>query len=162
MEEKADEACKHYLEKSLEYDAENPESLQLMASYWLSKENIDEAKKCIIQSVDSWLPKYIELSNGKGEACLDPAQVVPMTYDSRINTSRILTEVQEYDKSISVLEQLIEEDDEVVVVWYMLGWVNFLKGEDYFSNAKFYLKKANQVSFSLNLSSLFSLKAIIR
>jgi hypothetical protein len=27
----------------------------------------------------------------------------------------------------------------------MLGWVNNLKGEDYRSNAKFYLKKADQV-----------------
>jgi hypothetical protein len=27
----------------------------------------------------------------------------------------------------------------------MLGWVNNLKGEDYRSNAKFYLKKANEV-----------------
>jgi hypothetical protein len=30
-------------------------------------------------------------------------------------------------------------------VWYMLGWVNNLKGEDYRSNAKFYLKKADEV-----------------
>ena len=27
----------------------------------------------------------------------------------------------------------------------MLGWVNYCKGEDYFSNAKFYLKKAKEV-----------------
>jgi hypothetical protein len=27
----------------------------------------------------------------------------------------------------------------------MLGWVNYSRGEDYYSNAKFYLKKANEV-----------------
>jgi hypothetical protein len=27
----------------------------------------------------------------------------------------------------------------------MLGWVNYLKGQDYYSNSKFYLKKANEV-----------------
>ncbi len=33
----------------------------------------------------------------------------------------------------------------------MLGWVNYLKGDDYFSNAKFYLKKANEVFFQDSL-----------
>ena len=28
----------------------------------------------------------------------------------------------------------------------MLGWVNYCKGEEYYSNAKFYLKKANEVN----------------
>jgi hypothetical protein len=27
----------------------------------------------------------------------------------------------------------------------MLGWVNYCKGEDYYSNSKFYLKKADEV-----------------
>ena len=27
----------------------------------------------------------------------------------------------------------------------MLGWVNYSKGQDYYSNAKYYLKKANEV-----------------
>ena len=42
---------------------------------------------------------------------LDPTQAITLTYDSRINTSRILTEVNEYDKSINVLEQLIENSE---------------------------------------------------
>jgi hypothetical protein len=29
----------------------------------------------------------------------------------------------------------------------MLGWVNYSRGEDYYSNAKFYLKKANEVIY---------------
>jgi hypothetical protein len=26
-----------------------------------------------------------------------------------------------------VLESLVEEDDEVVATWYLLGWMNFLR-----------------------------------
>lgn len=54
MEEDAADNCKMYLDKSLEYDSKNPESLQLMASYWLSKDEIEEAKKAILESLDSW------------------------------------------------------------------------------------------------------------
>lgn len=144
MEEDAENLCKFYLDKSIEYDPKNPETLQLLASYWLSKDDIELAKKLILDSVENWLPKYTEAcENGP---LVDPSQAITLSYDSRINTARILTEVEEYDKAVTVLEQLVEEDDEVIYIWYMLGWVNYCKGEDYFSNAKFYLKKANEVN----------------
>jgi hypothetical protein len=120
MEENAESLCKNYLDKSLEYDNKNPETLQLLASFWLSKEDIEQAKKAILESLDNWLPKYIEAS--ESGPLVDPTQAISLTYDSRINTTRILTEVEEFDKAITVLEQLIEEDDEVVVVicyWYL-------------------------------------------
>lgn len=143
MEEDAENLCKFYLDKSIEYDPKNPETLQLLASYWLSKDDIDQAKRFIIESVENWLPKYTEAC--ESGPLVDPSQAITLSYDSRINTARILTEVEEFDKAVTVLEQLVEEDDEVIYIWYMLGWVNYCKGEDYFSNAKFYLKKANEV-----------------
>lgn len=88
------------------------------------------------------MPKYKAADE---EGLIDPAQVIGLSYDSRLNTSRILTEVDEYDHAIVVLEQLLDEDDEVVYVWYMMGLVNDLKGDDYKSNAKYYLKKADEV-----------------
>lgn len=127
MEENADVSCKSFLEKSLEYDAKNPESLQLFASYWLSKNENEQAKKFILESLDLWLPKYIE-ANENG-VMIDPTEAISLTYDSRINTTRILTEVEEFDKAITVLEQLIDEDDEVVVVRSLWGrdkFFNFL------------------------------------
>jgi tetratricopeptide (TPR) repeat protein len=117
MEENAADLCKSNLDKSLYYDPKNPESLQLLASYWLSKDNLDEAKKSILESLDVWLPKYLEAEDAG--PLVDPSQAITLTYDSRINTSRILTEVQEYDKAVTVLEQLIDEDDEVVVVIFI-------------------------------------------
>lgn len=53
---------------------------------------------------------------------VDPSQAITLTYDARINTSRILTEVQEFDHALIVLEQLVEEDDEVVVVTILRIW----------------------------------------
>ena len=144
MEEDAADHCKQFLDKSLEYDPKNPESLQLLASYWLSKEEFDMARKSILDSLDNWMPQYLEAE--KSGPLVDPSQAIALTYDARINTSRILTEVKEFDKALQVLEQLVEEDDEVVVIWYMLGWVNYCKGEDYYSNAKYYFKKANEVN----------------
>jgi uncharacterized protein YecA (UPF0149 family) len=123
MEENAENECKTFLEKSLEYDDKNAETLQLFASYWISKENTSEAHDKIIESFNIWMPKYLKLAEesttgGAGISDLiDMSQACILTYDSRINTSRILTEVQEYDKAIQVLEQLVDEDDEVVVVF---------------------------------------------
>lgn len=145
MEEEAENLCKTFLDKSLEYDSKNPEALQLLASYWLSKDDLDQAKKYILESVEVWLPKYIEAS--ESGPLVDPSQAITLSYDSRINTGRILTEVEEYDKAVTVLEQLVEEDDEVIYVWYMLGWVNYLKGEEYYTNSKFYLRKAEEVFY---------------
>lgn len=51
-----------------------------------------------------------------------------------------------YDEAINVLDSLALEDEESVDVWYLLGWTNYLKGEDYHGNAKFYLRKAKKVS----------------
>lgn len=119
MEENAADLCKSSLDNSLKYDPKNPEALQLLASYWLSKENLDEAKKSILESLDVWLPKYMEAE--EAGPLVDPSQAITLTYDSRINTSRILTEVQEYDKAVTVLEQLIDEDDEVVVVIFQIS-----------------------------------------
>ena len=114
MEDNADQICKSFLDKSLEFDSQNPEALQLMASYWLSKEDNEQAKQNILASIGIWMPKYVEAA-GNGPM-VDASQVITLSYDSRINTARILSEIQDYDKAADVLDQLIDEDDLVVVV----------------------------------------------
>ena len=47
--------------------------------------------------------------------------------------------------STEVLELLLDEDEDVPDVWYMLGWANYLQGADYAANARHYLSKARQV-----------------
>ena len=51
------------------------------------------------------------------------------------------------ENGISVLKakSAIDENDEDVQVWYMLGWVSYLQGEDYKGNSRHYLSKAKEV-----------------
>lgn len=44
-----------------------------------------------------------------------------------------------------MLELLLDEDEDVPNVWYMLGWANYLQGVDYAANARHYLSKARMV-----------------
>ena len=44
-----------------------------------------------------------------------------------------------------VLETLLDEDDEVPDVWYLLGWANYLQGSEYYSNSRHYLQKGKEV-----------------
>ena len=48
-------------------------------------------------------------------------------------------------EATDVLETLLDEDDEVPDVWYLLGWANYLHGKDYYNNARHYLAKAKEV-----------------
>ena len=62
----------------------------------------------------------------------------------------MLVELEEWDKSVQVLDGLIEEDDEIVDAWYLLGWVNKLRSEQekdelFLGNARYYLTKAKEV-----------------
>jgi len=41
-----------------------------------------------------------------------------------------------FQLAVEVLETLLEENDEVVDVWYLIGWANHLLGEDYKENAR--------------------------
>jgi hypothetical protein len=51
-----------------------------------------------------------------------------------------------------VLELLLDEDEDVPDVWYMLGWANYLQGPDYATNARHYLAKGKKASTILPLA----------
>lgn len=61
----------------------------------------------------------------------DPVEVCPLLYTTRLSTSRMLIELEEWEKSVQVLDGLIEEDDEIVDTWYLLGkyvlYIDFTK-----------------------------------
>ncbi|XP_053343459.1 uncharacterized protein si:dkey-12j5.1 [Clarias gariepinus] len=158
MEEGAAERCKEAIEKALHYDQNNPEALQLMASYLFSTEKPEEGREYLIKSVSSWLP-----SRQKEEESLASAEQpdedeeqlqskIP-PYESRITTAKLLIEVEEFEMATDVLEGLLEEDDEVVQVWYLLGWLYYLQldkpgsaedSETLKRSARIYLTKAKK------------------
>ncbi|KAM9310523.1 uncharacterized protein KZ484_026402 [Pholidichthys leucotaenia] len=125
MEEGAGDKCRDFIEKALQYHHDNPEALQLMASYLFSTERNQEGKEYLLKSVGLWLPavKHRALSSNAEE----DIQVDIPPYESRVTTSKLLIESSEYEMAVDVLEGLLEEDDEVVQVWYLCGWVCYLQ-----------------------------------
>ena len=81
----------------------------------------------------------------------DPVEVCPLLFTTRLSTVRMLIELEEWDKAVQVLDGLTEEDDEIVDVWYLLGWVNKLRSEQeqddmYLGNSRHFLTKAKEVN----------------
>ncbi|KAA0703342.1 hypothetical protein E1301_Tti006861 [Triplophysa tibetana] len=133
MEEGAADRCKEALDKALHYDEHNPEALQLMASYLFSIEKTEEGQVYLKKSVSSWLPSLQKEEECEERAEHDMEEDEDQTksnippYESRITTGKLLIEADEYEMATEVLENLLEEDDEVVQVWYLLGWLFYLQ-----------------------------------
>ncbi|XP_061531744.1 uncharacterized protein si:dkey-12j5.1 [Phycodurus eques] len=127
MEEGASDRCREFIDRALQYDPANPEGLQLMASYLFSTEKNQEGKEYLLKSVRQWLSaqKRTEASS----SLEDDVQNQLPPYESRITTAKLLVECEEYEMAVEVLEGLLEEDDEVVQVWYLSGWVCYLQLE---------------------------------
>uniref|UniRef100_A0A673K5U3 Probable assembly chaperone of rpl4 n=1 Tax=Sinocyclocheilus rhinocerous TaxID=307959 RepID=A0A673K5U3_9TELE len=79
-------------------------------------------------------------------------------YESRITTAKLLIEAEQYEMATEVLEDLLEEDDEVVEVWYLLGWLFYLQldkqdltsnGVNFRKSAWTYLSKAKKLYVKL-------------
>ncbi|XP_052434524.1 uncharacterized protein si:dkey-12j5.1 [Carassius gibelio] len=133
MEEGAADRCKEAIDKALQYDEHNPEALQLMASYLFSIEKTEEGREYLKKSVSSWLPSLQKEEESMAstehdmeeEEDQNKSNIPP--YESRITTAKLLIEAEEYEMATEVLEDLLEEDDEVVEVWYLLGWLFYLQ-----------------------------------
>ena len=117
------------------------------------KSEFEEAKTSLNKSLDLWLPNYLAVLENRAEAAknFDPVEVCPLIYTTRLSTARMLIELEEWDKSQQVLDGLIEEDDEIVDAWYLLGWLNKLRSdteqdEMYLGNARYYLTRAKEVN----------------
>ena len=104
------------------------------------------------KSLDLWLPKYLAVLENRAEAAgsFDPVELCPLIYTTRLSTARMLIELEEWDKAQSVLDGLVEEDEEIVDAWYLLGWLNKLrtdaeKDDVYLGAARYYLGHAKEV-----------------
>ncbi|XP_061572728.1 uncharacterized protein si:dkey-12j5.1 isoform X2 [Cololabis saira] len=125
MNEGAADKCREFIELALKYHHDNPEALQLMASYLFSTEKNQEGKEYLLKSVGMWLPAQKPGASSSTDE--EDLQNVLPPYESRITAAKLLIESEEYEMSVDVLEGLLEEDDEVVQVWYLSGWVCYLQ-----------------------------------
>jgi len=143
-EQEAETESKSCIEEATQADPTNPEAFQAQANYALIVGNIEEAKTAINKSLELWLPdhlKFIEDGISGKETTL--------TIEFRQSTVKMLLDLEDYDNAIKILDALISADETDVNTWYLLGWTNFLRCKtepDYTGNARFYLKKAEQVN----------------
>ncbi|XP_076869259.1 uncharacterized protein LOC143519561 isoform X2 [Brachyhypopomus gauderio] len=158
MMDGAAEKCREAVERALHYHQNNPDALQLMASYLFSLDNTEEGRDYLRRSVSSWLPSLQKEEGATASAEeLDQedeeAQNNIPPYESRITTAKLLIEAEEFEMATEVLEGLLEEDDEVVQVWYLLGWLFYVQldkpattanTESFRKSARTYLTKAKK------------------
>ena len=129
-----------YISLALEADPSNPETWQADANYKLVLERFDEAKTSMARSLELWLPGHAAfVETGEGAE-------TTLSYNSRLETVKLLLDLEMLEEATRVCDGLLEEDDEVVAPWYLLGWLNFLREDsDYWGNVRHYLTKAKQV-----------------
>ena len=66
--------------------------------------------------------------------------------DFRMHTSRLLLELQEFKKSIKILDTIIQEEDERVEAWYLLAFClcklkKFQNAQECMKNVKMLVEK---------------------
>jgi len=136
--EEAESETEKCIKEAVSADCSNPEAHQALASFLLVKEDVIAAKEAISTSISLWLPQYNRMMEEGGDVECE------LDFNTRLVTAKVLIEVEEYDRGVEVLEGLVEEDDEVVQAWYLLGWIHYLKEDR--GIARFYLKKAKEVN----------------
>ncbi|KAM5157333.1 LOW QUALITY PROTEIN: uncharacterized protein ACMZJ9_008656 [Mantella aurantiaca] len=158
MEEGAGDKCKEAIEKALEYNPISPEALQLMASYLFSMEQTQEGKEYLLKSLASWLPSMQKKGEQESEEEARQPEISEAAfppYECRITTAKLLIEAEELELAAEILEGLLEEDDEVIQVWYLLGWVCYLQAKEpeeeeaFKDSARTYLRKAKKLYVKL-------------
>ena len=105
--EGAGENCHKCCGKAVELSPSNPEAHQLMASCLLSQGKQDEAKLSLMRGISLWLPSKVSgASSSSAEGVsndIESAESCFPPYFSRINTAKLLLEVNEYDVSAIIL-----------------------------------------------------------
>jgi len=130
----------NYIKLAVEADGTNPEAWQADASFKLIIADVEGAKNSISRSLELWLPQHTAfLEKGEGSE-------TSLSYNSRLGTVKVLLDLEMFDEATQICDALLEEDDEVVAPWYLLGWLNYLReDQDYWGNVRHYLGKAKQV-----------------
>eukprot|EP01127_Copromyxa_protea_P001703 TRINITY_DN11635_c0_g1_i1.p1 TRINITY_DN11635_c0_g1~~TRINITY_DN11635_c0_g1_i1.p1 ORF type:complete len:319 (-),score=92.95 TRINITY_DN11635_c0_g1_i1:34-966(-) len=106
--EEAEEECGKVLEEALKLDPNNYEALQTMSSYKISQQKPDEALKFLTQSYNAW------------KDIVDPVDYPE--FEFRVQTAKLFMELDDFRKAVNILEALLNEDDEISELWYLLGF----------------------------------------
>lgn len=103
----AESECGNALQEALKLDPNNVEALQTMASYKISQQNPEEALKFLKQSYEGWRD-------------IDPIDFPE--FEFRVQTAKLFMELDDFKLAADILESLLNEDDEISELWYLLGF----------------------------------------
>ncbi|KAF9573140.1 hypothetical protein EC968_008989 [Mortierella alpina] len=119
FEPNAESQCEAYLAQALQIEPVTPEVYQTLASVRLSQQRVDEAKVALAQGLALWLGS-------------DPTEEDGPTpdYEARLALVKLLLETGMYDEAFTVLNGLIEENDQVPDTLYLFGWANYIAAEE--------------------------------
>ncbi|EDQ86039.1 uncharacterized protein MONBRDRAFT_33988 [Monosiga brevicollis MX1] len=132
-EDEAQDTCLALMDKALAYDPTNIEALQTLSSIHMSMSQPDQAWELLNRSLAVWwYPLNGDADQqGAGEAmdvdddAAAPAAIPP--YELRINTCKLLIEMEQYQLAVEVAAHLLEEDEQIMQVWYLFGWALYLQ-----------------------------------
>lgn len=144
MQEDAEAQCEKEIQKAFSYvpAEENWEALQCSSTLLLSQNKAEDALNCLDKSISIW--RQIPLDS-----------VEFPSFEFRLTTARLLVELGSIEAGRIVLEELTEEDDEIIEVWYLLslcyyslskaaearGQVEDLPSHEALCNAEFLLER---------------------
>lgn len=132
MEEDAEELCEKYCKLAIEIDSKSLDASVGMCNLLLNQCKMDDAKASTLTAFELWSTFSKETSE----------EMIPevMSYEARVTLIKLLIEVECYDKVSVIVDQLIEENEDDLRIWYYLGLAkSLLKDTD---NPRFYLEKA--------------------
>ncbi|KAG8525609.1 uncharacterized protein KY384_009253 [Bacidia gigantensis] len=114
----AEEKCERAIaEAMMVAPPDSPEVLQTLANVRISQDRIEEAKKALKASLGVW----------KEDPELDDRTP---DFPTRISLARLLMEVELLQEALTVVDRLVQEDDQSVEAWYLGGWCLHLLGSD--------------------------------
>lgn len=117
FEENAESQCEAFLAQAQSVDPSNAEVYQTLASVRTSQSRSEEAKELLLHSLTLWSPT--DTSDGAW---------IP-SFHSRLGLVRLLLEMDMDDRTEEILASLVQEDDEIVDVWYLWGFTYYRQAE---------------------------------
>jgi len=138
----SEELCRNNIEMALKIDSLCLDAYLQYANFYLNKEEIDQAKKWLKMLMDEIRKEenddLDEPLKSKEKAIIEeeskeikeqekiiynPIDAYPISF--KLSVSRVLMEVEDYESSIEMLEDYVEEDEENVEALYLLAFCYF-------------------------------------
>ena len=135
MEEDAHKLCEYFCKQAIATNDKNPDSYIVTCNFLLSCNDMVQAKESALKLYDLW--------RSLTESQQDNIPTA-MSYECRVSLIKVLIEIEYFDKVYDIVDQLIEENEDDIRIWYYLGLAKYflLQADKNNDNPRFYLEKA--------------------